>query len=419
MSNKPNLSRTSKNSKTKNTASTESRPTTTSDDLRREEEDLRPNVPEGVQGQTHIPCPCRVANYGIDTLHMTVKADIPGKLIVALDDAKKSAQSGQEDSALFQFGESYNFSFSISRTGIKWYQYVLRSADITICFSTRNSENPLPNMSIQIGSISCQENIIETIKIMKNWFKYHNIKIIEEKVSRIDLCADLDIHIDDTGITDLKRKITRAEKWSIYGKDDSINMISFGKGSLMLRVYDKIQEMYDKMAEHKEAFFRNIWGEVQNITRVEFQVRRDIVRQIFPRKSDFSTIWKFREKLWEYLTEDWFRHAEKPVDRKNKHQSRASVSEFWSTVQRAFTEESKKPVARKKKRPHINISALVKQAIGCLLTVTAGMGHHLDCKNSLYDTIHDVIYSNIAEIFDKPGFEKDYYKRMSEAIVTF
>lgn len=372
------------------------------------------------QGQTPISCPFRVALAGVDTLHIVCKSKVPGTLLAALEEAKRTAQAGNSDSEFFKFGQSDLFSFNILRTGVKMYQYILTSGDVTLCFSTRTEESTIPNMAIQLGSIACQENIEQMIKTIDKWLKLHGIKIVEEKVSRIDLCADITISIAETGITDIQRAITRAEKWRLEGNRSQVSGIYYGKGQLMLRAYDKLLELQEKMSIAKEEFFKSKWGEdVNNITRIEFQVRREVIKSIFPRKSDFKTVYKFIEKLWAYLTEEWFRHAEKVVDRKNKKQASTKVSAWWATIQRAFTSERTKPVARKRGRILINIPALAKQAIGCLLSCCAASGQQKDNRFQLLETMHDIILKYVNEVWDKETFGNRYGSKMTEAIVTF
>jgi hypothetical protein len=68
------------------------------------------------------------------------------------------------------------------------------------------------------------------------------------------------------------------------------------------------------------------------------------------------------------LTHDWFRITTEPVDRRNKHQSRAETHPIWLGVQQAFAtiygqpDRPLVPIRRDK----IMATELAKQGRGCL-----------------------------------------------------
>lgn len=384
-----------------------------------------PNRPKGgggseQEGQTYITCPSLVANAGFDTVHMTYHAIIPGEILASLSDLKKSIQSGTEKEGIFKFGVSNLFSFNLNRSGTGFYSFILRTGDISICISTRKVDSTIPNMAIQIGSISCQDNLSKLHETLMIWLSYNRIQIKEEKVQRLDMCCDLDIDIENTGIDNRNRTITRASNTTIDEHHYRLTGKIFGRGGIiMLRAYDKLWEINTKQADYKETFFREKWGTVENITRFEFQLRRAAIKQMFPRKSDLKTIMLFASRIWEYLTNDWFRMTESDVDRTNKHQSRAATSFLWLQVQRAFNPIEQKAVTRKRKQRHINIKSLVKQAVGCMVSVCAGVGHTIDDLYGMYETIHGTMVETFREYVQTVEFRRGYDRRVAGAFVSF
>lgn len=271
---------------------------------------------------TPISSRFQVANFGFDTVVLCFSASIPTQLLRDLAEHKKKCQASNDLETPFNFGQTDIFSFNLSRVGSKLYPYVLSCGDVRLCLSSRGIESSIPSMSISIGSLSCQSDVFDTLRRFKLWFKHHGIIWKNEKVSRLDICTDICCSIKDINIIDSSRYITRAEKHAVQFSAREVTGVQIGRGDIVLRIYDKIQEMIDKGAEAKQHFFGQKWAysPFVDVTRVEFQLRRKAIKEFFPRKSDFKTVAKFHERLWNYLV-DWFRLTEKPVDRENKHQN--------------------------------------------------------------------------------------------------
>ncbi len=105
-----------------------------------------------------------------------------------------------------------------------------------------------------------------------------------------------------------------------------------GKRDIVGRIYNKTVEIKES---HKE-WFQNIWikGEWDDktpITRVEFQARREILKEF--RINTCEKLIKAVPALWHYFTHKWLRIIE-PNEDKNK--SRWPEKNFWLVVQDAF-----------------------------------------------------------------------------------
>ena len=371
------------------------------------------------RGQAPISCPLEVASSGIDTLIMTYRAQVPDSLILRLKQSKIEVQETTSSEVAFNVGETNIFSWNLNRQGAPFYPYVLTCGDLRLCLSSRNADSPIPSMQVSIGSISCQEGLEKTLLDLKMWLGHHKIKIVEEKVQRIDLCADIVEKIDKLDLLDRLRYITRAEKFSAYWSNLDLTGVQIGKGDIVCRIYDKIEEMREKQAGHKEVFFQHLWGGRQTITRVEFQLRRAVIKQFLPDSSSFRDVLSQIRSIWLYCTESWLRQTEGPVDRLNRHQDRAVLSLFWQTVQSAFDPTNISASKRNKKQKHINVRALIKQATGIMLTVAAAAQHHFEDSFGILATISQTLQDEAAgQIFD-PGFEISFQRRVNGALVTF
>nr|WP_321465663.1 hypothetical protein [uncultured Desulfobulbus sp.] len=147
----------------------------------------------------------------------------------------------------------------------------------------------------------------------------------------------------------------------------------------MLRIYDKVAELKGTRATHKQQIFSEIWGvntyDQQPVTRVEYQLRRPKLREFSDGEGNqINTVVDLvnaLKSLWGYLTTEWTRHSDSPVNR-NHNQTKAKVSEFWEKVQ-AVIWTGVFGYVRTHPVKHRDIVMLRKQARGILMSVCASL----------------------------------------------
>jgi hypothetical protein len=105
------------------------------------------------EAQTRLSSAPIVANC-IDTLKVSlwVEYEYDFDLIKRLDNAKKKAQEEDVDSYPVEIG---GISWNCMRIGSKLYSYRLIRGDIRLLVSSRDSEAPIANTRLEIGSMSC------------------------------------------------------------------------------------------------------------------------------------------------------------------------------------------------------------------------------------------------------------------------
>lgn len=375
------------------------------------------------EAQTRISCASQLVNYGIDTLYMTLDAAIPGTLLVRLMEAKKAVQAGNGELGHICLNQSDIFSFNIQRQGAKRYPYVLRSGDVTISFATRQQGSSIPNMQIQIGSMSCQEDCEGVVRKVKMWLRHLGVVWGKkgEKVSRIDLAADYAIAIDDTLMSDMGRHVGRATKTALFYSGKKLSGVQVGTGCIVLRCYDKLKEMADKQATNKQEFFANLWGGMpEHVTRVEFQLRREAITTFLLGLTDFDTVYGRLADVWLHVTGEWFRQAANVVDRKNRNQGRAKDSVFWTRVKSAWSKvPPKKALKRRSRAVHVSVQRLLGQARGCMVSAAAALGHLHSDVFGIMATIHDTMKEQVFAAMELPTWEQDYQRRQTRARVSF
>ena len=370
-------------------------------------------------GRTPVSRPPLLVNSAVDTLVLTFQANIPKPLIERLKEDRAKVQEGNDKELFFQVGGTKIFSFNLQRMGSKLYPFILKTGDVSLCLSTRDADSSIPSMQLSVGSISCHNGLTKLLKSFRLWCSLHKIMIKEEKVSRLDLCADFVVPIGTLSLWNQAKWVTRAVNAATYTTHRKLTGVQVGTGDVVLRIYDKIQEMADKHAAHKQEFFQNIWGNVPDLTRVEFQLRRESIKTFCSGGSDFRTVAKKFANIWNYLTSEWFRQTAKSVDRLNRNQNRETVSEFWAVVQTAFDAPLYPPATRDRKQKTINIKALVEQASGIMLTVCAGLGYVHDDLFGIFATTSTMIQDRLLTLMDGSGFERDFDARAAGALVSF
>lgn len=387
------------------------------------DDDLRRSA-KGSQGRgaNPIACPPLIASCGLDTIHMSLELHgISASLIDEMKINKLKVQGTSDGEMPFKFlkNGTEKFQWNIQRTGIRYYPYLFKCGDIILALSGRGVGSSIPNASLMIGSISSHQNPLELLRNLKFWFSCIGITLVSNSVSRFDVCADLKMSIGDHGLDDISRFVTRARDSNIRHSGRIFNSITWGSGAIMCRIYNKMLEMKQKKSAEKMLFFGDLWGGLNfDITRVEFQIRREAIKEFFKGKTDLETLVHRVGDMWEYLTTKWLRHTSSSVDRDNRHQDRSSNSEFWHVVCSANFLR-KKPLSRKNNRRNIDVKSLTKQALGALLSACAGKNVHGDSYFTLISECTSLISDQLIESMKSDFFLMDYERKKIATHVTF
>lgn len=370
--------------------------------------------PEGAQ--TRISCAPQLVS-GLDTIHLSLSCSIPEGVLTELKAAKEKIQEGPDGSALWKFGETNLFAWELSRVGVKLFPYILRSGDITFALSSRSTDSRIPNAQLSIGSLSSNNNPLQLLDTIKKWMQLYGMEIKKETVARADIFVDLECDIAKLHLVSQSRMVTRAEKVANFFSNRRLSGVQVGTSSIVLRIYDKLLEMQEKRATAKQEFFFTTWGKIpEHVTRVEFQLRRDALREFFLESCTLAELHAKLPETWKYLSEEWFRQTARAVDRENRNQSRETTSDFWRCVQAAF-DVVEKALDRTKKLKVFNLRALIEQAGGIMATIAAGLGLVHDDLFAIRALMQDTIGDQVARIIDEKG-HADFYRRAVVASIT-
>lgn len=354
-----------------------------------------------------------------------------------LDFMKKKVQDTEND-CIPVFKENC-FDWNLYRSGARMYTFRLRSGDITLMFNRRKSGDKIPNCRLEIGSLSCwSPGFFSIYERVKAFLAAYGAEIAKERVSEVHLAADfigtdikfanLDKHEhwiafarkdDDHGTIPVQQQDTEPEPDELdFDKHYDCRKFSglnIGKGDLMLRIYDKGMELKRTRATHKQQVFSEIWSlekyDDQPVTRVEYQIRRPKLREFSDHEGKqidtVSDLLNAIRSLWAYLTTEWTRHTQSPVNR-NHNQSKAKVSEFWQKVQTVvwfgvFGYIRTHPVK------HRDTAQLRSMARGCLMSVCASLEVEPDDIDKIVYLCKDMIEEDLHSFFEN---EQEFRQRM-------
>ncbi|HMP06198.1 MAG TPA: hypothetical protein PJ982_07615 [Lacipirellulaceae bacterium] len=206
------------------------------------------------------------------------------------------------------------------------------------------AHDTLPNAQVRAPSLPLMRlGMDRTWLLMRQFVEGLEADIVKHSLSRVDACVDL----CETPVATLAQPfdarwlVARSRKHSRYAEGllmnsylegEAVSGFTVGKSPLMLRVYDKLRES-SRDPLKLAVLLAQRWGcEPASATRVEFQLHRAKLKDL---GIDTVDDWLAkRVDALEYLSHDWFRLTDGPVDR--KHPERSLIHPAWQLVRDAF-----------------------------------------------------------------------------------
>jgi len=323
---------------------------------------------------------------------------------------KELAQQSKNDTIL----ELNNINFTVSRTGIKFYQYSLSCNDFFIYFMDKSINTNSPIKVKFLSSYIWSYGYQKAISNFFNWFKFFKLKIIDTKLSRLDICLDSDEFTFTEN--DLKCIKTRARDYKKHFVDNQyyssheFSGFSIGTGNpIIARIYNKTLEIKKSQKNwFLEVWNKYNWNQNNQVWRTEFQLRRPVLKEF--NINSLNDLPSNINGLWKYLTEEWLTFRTPQAD---SNSARWPVKRKWVKVQNAEINQTDSMLVRKKVKRG-NSEQLLNQIGGLLITLGA--------LNDLHKIEHTLELSRnwiVSKLLSKnQSFEDEVNERKNRFIIS-
>ncbi|MEW6427343.1 MAG: hypothetical protein AB1568_04840 [Thermodesulfobacteriota bacterium] len=369
--------------------------------------------------ETRISSDPVVANC-LDTLKISFWVHWSSPLLLEkLEEAKTTAQAGEKESEPVDLE---GFEFNVMRSGTARFSYRLERGDLRLLLNTRDGNSKLPNLKVEIGSVSCwapgYRDLYEKCLSMIEFF---GGCVVKERVSEVHMAADsIGLDLGDVPVHRQEHWITKAIESSTHYHNRRLEGITLGQGNIMLRIYDKVGELKMKSV-HKQPLFAQIWGlEEYNdkpVTRTEFQIRRDVLRDFKPKVDTFADMENSLDSLWAYCMK-WCRLTEKPANR-DHHQSRAVNHPWWSQLENVRWPGDSE-VHRCPAPPQANLRQLLALSAGAAMSIAAIVKRRPDDLEGIITMGQGFLEGELRRRFhDKKDFTKRMQRKLNQVQGAF
>lgn len=215
---------------------------------------------------------------------------------------------GNSDFLLFPYGTSSGYPFVISNQDFKIELGELNSPNFYVTF---------PSQALW------RESAFLLHKKFLEWaVSVGYVPYIDERLSRVDFSFDYlipEIDFDEDCF------VSRSSKDSQYRENKKIQTFTLGKGDIVLRVYDKVEEI--KQSSEKVWFYL-LWGHEKDVWRIEWQVRKAVLKKLGI--ISFKDLEAQQGDLLRHLSHE---HDTLRVPNKDSNSSRWPLHPLWEDLQ--------------------------------------------------------------------------------------
>jgi hypothetical protein len=362
----------------------------------------------------------KILSSGIDTLELGFNIESYNIDFEQLTHAKQVAQSTTFDNDFTDRVIDLNgLLFTVQRTGVRGYEYILINDDLTIRLTSKAQGGKyFPEMMISFRSAFLWRlGWRHQADVIIDWVNGFAV-VKKVLVSRADLCIDVESPLPEI-MSQYQNVVTRARhkedyaccaEASRYSYGLRMTGYAFGRGVMQCRVYDKAYEIL----KSKKDWFQEIWSkagwqEDNPVTRVEFQMRRDILKNL--QVDDFQDLKNCVADLWRYCTVKWLRIVD--IAKNDKSRKRWRANAFWNKVTSAIRMFGEMTGVTRITQMKPRYDALRKQARGFLVSIAAMSAATI--KLNTIDAIRAML-ADIQEQSKDDEFLWDVFKRKARYI---
>ena len=358
-------------------------------------------------GRTSITPPAKISKLpskklkilcsGVDSLYLSLNVfwkDL--SFFERLSQAKNIAASREKDIcfpvSLKNFPDPYKFN--IKFYGTQGYEWLLYNGDYSLRIGNWPKPQSRPSIQIQFHSETLWlSGLKKSITFILRLIRECGGKVSDVIISRLDLCIDtlFPRSLWTKKLIDLS--VTRAKHAGLYFNNKELTGMTFGKGRIHARFYDKPLEIQQK--SKKTWFYDQVWKidkapDGYKIIRIELQLTRETIKELQIIK--LGHLYRLLHNAWAYCTCNWLKFQNNPG--KQSHQRKTYP--WWKIVQKGFitTTLVTDPLIRCKcsnptKKSLFNLSF---GSMSSLLAVEMETGKDLPSNEvSIYNAVHSYL----------------------------
>lgn len=248
----------------------------------------------------------RLLRTGIDSLYLSYPGSVNTDVGIKLQRCKELAQSEHKEAISLAQYELGGHTFEVNDKGRGIFPYVLRDGWYQLQVSKPEAKRkPMAFAVIASGLLTTQSlsYILGDLRVVVGGL---GEVLGSPSVSRVDLCCDFTTDYPFETLRD-SNWVTRARLFSRYSENKLFTGFSIGAGGyLSARLYNKTIELQKNPRPYlTERWEAAGWDDFQDVWRLEFQFRREILKELGINTVD--TLEAALAGLWRYATQEWLR----------------------------------------------------------------------------------------------------------------
>lgn len=330
--------------------------------------------------------PARVLASGIDSLSLAItlrwRDERAFERLAELKQLAKEHDDG-EPIAVTVGPEESRARFEIKPHGGKGYEWLLIGREMTIKLGNWLVPKQRPSAMVDVRSETLwMHGAKAAVERVRAILTAMGADVLETKPSRLDLCVDF-LLPEREWLDHLPNHfVTRARKNSTWRTGREVSGFTIGSGALSARIYDKPREIGEQ--SHKDWMF-DTWGiptvpDGHRIIRVEFQIRRDALRET--KINSWNDVRTKLLRAWAYCSKRWLRLAQDP----GLHHTQQRLLPWWAIVQDGFRGAQQAEPLVREKSVNADLRRLSAQSVGTLCSIAAlGLGDRASTEDATRD----------------------------------
>ena len=209
---------------------------------------------------------------GVDTLEVTFEGELSEEFVEELERRKGDAQAQDMPIAVLLGGET----FYLHPKGRGFYSLVCRNADMDVLFGSAGLHYPMSARFSAYGLARRGVNDLWKLACSIG----ESVGCTPRNVSRIDVAVDFQGWVPT--FDEMRNVVCKTEFRPVYPSVDKPQTFQFGKGDIVVRLYDKTQQARDCDKKWWVLVWRLCRGfdPILPVWRAEVQVRGQVLREL-------------------------------------------------------------------------------------------------------------------------------------------